>query len=150
MCTVISGGKWTILAFNLLGQIMLTNKTIPESLYNDSPCRRWLHLLHKLIKYTKQALLGIAVLLMDGVHGDSGQSQHTSKRLGLRLNFKYFTDHLRNIFLIQRPVFERVSLCKRRAKNSKAVAFTSRKILRAKTRSPNTSNALFANYITAS
>ena len=71
-------------------------------------------MLHKLIKYTEQALLGIAVLQMDGVHGDSGQSQHTSKSLGLRLNFKYFTDHIRNVFLVQRPVFERVRLYKRR------------------------------------
>ena len=118
VATMISGGKWTVLAFNLLGQAMLTNQGIPESLQNDSPCRQWLHLLHKLIKYTNQALLGIAVLLMDGVHGDFGYSQHASKCLGLRLDFKYFTDHLRNIFLIQRPVFERVSLCKRKAENS--------------------------------
>ena len=118
MCTIISRWTLTVLAFNLLCQVRQTNQRIPESLHNDSPCRWWLYLFHKLIKFTKQALLGIAVLLMDGVHGDSTQSQHTSKCLGLRLNFKYFTDNIRNVFLIQRPVFECVGLCKRKAKNS--------------------------------
>ena len=97
---------------------MVANKRISESLRNDSPCRWWLHLFHKLIKHTKQALLGIAVLLMDGVHGDSGQSQHTSKCIGLCLDFKYLTDNSRNVSFIQRPIFERVSLCKRKAENS--------------------------------
>ena len=118
MCT-FSGGTWTVLAFNLLGQVMLTNKRIPESLHNDSPRRWWLNLFHKPINYTKQALLGIAVLLMDGVHRDFGQSQHTSKCFGLRLDFKYFTDHLRNVIVIQPSVFERVSLCKGKAEKLK-------------------------------
>ena len=109
---------------NAISQAMLTNKRIPESLHNDFPCRRWLHLLHELIKYTNQALLGIAVLQVNGVHGDFGDSQHTSKCLGLRLNIKYFTDHLRNVLLTQKSIFELVSLCKRKAKKLYAVPFS--------------------------
>ena len=118
-----------MLPFNLMSQVTEANQRIAESLQNDSPCRWWLHLFHKLIKYTDQALLGIALPLMDGVHGDFGQSQHTSKYVGLRLHVKYFTGNVRNVIVIQPSVFERVSLCKRKAE--------SRKILRAKTRSPN-------------
>ena len=124
MCTIISGGTWTVLAFNLLGQAALTNKRIFESLHNDPPCGRWLHLFYKLINYTNQALLGVAVLQVDGVHGDFGQSQHASKSFGLRLNFQYFTDHIWNVFFTQRLGFERVSLCKRKAEKLNAVAFT--------------------------
>ena len=107
-----------MLPLNLMSQVMVANKRIPESLQNDSPCRWWFHLFHKLIKYTKQALLGIAVLQVDGVHDVFGQSQHTSICLGLRLNFNYFTDHLLNVIVIQPSVFERFSLCKWRGEKT--------------------------------
>ena len=121
--TIISGGTWTVLALNLLGQAMLTNQRMPESLHNDSPCRWWIHLLHKLIKDSKESILRITVLLINGVDSGFRQFQHTSKFVGFRSNVKYFTHHIWNIIWTQKSVFERVSLCKRRAEKLNAVAF---------------------------
>ena len=105
-----------MLQFNLMSQAMVANQRIPESLQNDSPCRRWLHLFHKLIKDSKESILGITVLLINGVDSGFRQFQHASKFVGFRSHIKYFTHHVRNITLTQNSVFERVSLCKSKAK----------------------------------
>ena len=117
MYTIISGGTWTVLVLNLLGQARLINIRIPESLQNDSPCRWWLHLFHQLVNDMKQAILGITVLLMNGLDCGCRQFQCSSKKFGFRSHVKYFTHHVRNIILTQNSVFKLVSLCKGKRKS---------------------------------
>ena len=137
MCTIISVGRWTVLALNLLGQARMTNQRMPESFHNDPPCRWWLQLFHKLIKDSKESILRITVQLIDGVDSGFRQFQHTSKFVRFRSHVKYIAHHVWNIILIQNSVFERVSVYKRKRKNSNAVALACWKILSAKTRGSN-------------
>ena len=118
VATIISGGMWTVLALNLLGQARVTNQRISESLHNDSPCRWWLHLFQKLNNDMQQAISGVTVLLMNSIDSGFRQFQHTSKFVGFHSHVKYFTHHIWNIIMTQNSVFEHVSRCKRKAKNS--------------------------------